>query len=347
MLIDWLTLRFAITPELGDVLHTRILEAMGSIVSISARGVIEWEKRYIDWDEIRSDSLGLFWTVTADKDSTRYLTIGASPSSLENHGVNVFGSLDIKRCSNVLIATASKALGAVLPPWHQWQCRRMDITANYDMGSAAQVKQALRLLLGTDAPRRRTNSDRRGGDTVYWNPSSDLTAGKAYHKGAHLRLQKRKGNIDVDESTLELADNLLRLELKLGARYFRRMNFGWQTMEPEKLTRIHQTFFESLIGGGDVEVHDMGTLLEELEKHAPTKGQALAAHRTWALIKAIGYSQTKDSVPHSSFMRHCALLRAAGLSSADLCAGVVLPFRKRELILAQPVTSWEQIRRAA
>ncbi len=91
----------------------------------------------------------------------------------------------------------------------------------------------------------------------------------------------------------------------------------------------------------------METLLNELEKHAPTKGQALAAHRTWSLIRTIGHTQTKESMPKSTFMRHCALLRAAGLSSADLCAGQVIPFRRKALVLAEPVTCGEQVRRAA
>ena len=91
----------------------------------------------------------------------------------------------------------------------------------------------------------------------------------------------------------------------------------------------------------------MGKLLEELEKVAPTPGQALSAHRTFALIKTLGYTQTKDSMPYRTFARHCKYLRAAGLSSADLCAGKVLELRKRSLVLEQPVLSWDEIRKAA
>lgn len=350
MLIDWLTLRHPLTEKLGKELHQRILDSLGRMVLVDSDGVIQWEKAVPDWEALRSDSVGLFWSITCDADSQRFITIGASPSSLLNAGVNVFGSMNIQEGANVLIQTAGKALGAILPNWREWQCRRIDVTANYDMGGNAQVKQALRLLLGTDAPRRRTNSDKRGGDTVYWNPSSDLRAGKAYHKGAHLRFQLRKGNIVCEEDILTLADNLIRLELKLGGRWFRRLRDSgkdWHDLTAKELAAEHYNFFSSLIGGGDVEVSDMGTLLQELEKHAPTKGQALAAHRTWSLIKTIGYTQTKDSIPKATFMRHMAALRAAGLSSADLCAGEVIPFRRKTLVLGEPVTSWEQLRKAA
>jgi II/X family phage/plasmid replication protein len=345
MLIDWLTLRFPLSLDLGVVLYNRLMDCLGITVCISADGVEQWRKNNLDIDKLRSDSEGIFWSITADGQSMRYLTIGASPASLEFGGCNVFGSLDIAHSSQVLIKAASVALECVLPAWKKWDCRRIDITANYDMGSPAQVKQALRLLLSTDAPRRRTNSDRAGGDSVYWNPTSTLGMGKAYHKGAQLRMLQRKGHILLSDVTLFKADNLLRLEHKVGSQYFRRLEQDWKEIfTPEFLIKKHHDFFSKLIGCGDVEVCDMGTLLQELEKVAPTKGYALAAHRTWALIKSVGYIQTKDSMPKATFMRHCSFLRAAGLSSADLCAGVVIPFRKRSLVLGQPVTCWEDIK---
>lgn len=350
MLIDWLTLRILLDSNLGQNLFDRILDCLNMTVCVDAEGNEKWRKHALDIDKLRSDSQGIYWSITADGQGQRYFTIGASPASIEHEGLNVFGSCDIEHCATVLIEHAGRALKAILPDWTHWQCRRLDITANYDMGNSAQVKQALRLLLGTDAPRRRTNSDKQGGDTVYWNPASDLQAGKAYHKGAHLRMMCRKGNLLLDDETLELADNLLRLELKLGARWFRRyeqeQGDDWHTLTEYELTEIHHKFFYALIGGG-VEVHDMGTLLLELEKVCPTKGRALAAHRTWALMKTIGYTQTKASMPSTTFYKHCEFLRAAGISNADLCAGQVLPFRRQQLVLREPVMSWTQIRMAA
>jgi len=346
MLIDWLTLRHPLTLGLGQVLYDKIKAATGHMMHVSPHGEMLWTKQVIDWDEIRSDSVGIYWNMTGDGEQY-YLNIGASPSSLENGGVNVFGSLDLAHCSAVLIKAASVALGAILPHWRDWDCRRMDVTANYDMGGASQVKQALRLLLGTDASRRKASSDNKGGDSVYYNSKSDLRSGKAYHKGAHLRYQMKKGNIVCTQEQIELGDRLIRLELKLGARFFRRLETDWREFTAENLIAEHNQFFSSLIGGGDVEVSDMGILLQELEKVCPTKGRALAAHRTWALIKTVGYTQTKESVPGSTFRLHCKYLRAAGLSSADLCAGNVIPFRRKSLILDQPVLSWDDIRRAA
>jgi II/X family phage/plasmid replication protein len=346
VLIDWLTIRIPLEDKsLSLNLAERIADCLGVTVSIDCYGVEKWRKVSLDLEALRSDSVGLFWTVTADAESTRYLSVGGSPSSILNQGVNVFGSLDIRKGAEVLRLAASKALNAILPPLERWQCRRIDVTANYNLGNSAQVKQALRLLLSTDAPRRRTNSDRKGGDSVYWNPSSDLRAAKAYHKGAHLRFQKSKGNIDVSDELLNAADQLLRLELKLGARWCRRLAKNWLDLTDRDLSAEHFNFFSGLIGTG-LEVSDMGTLLNELEKVAPSAGQALAAHRTFALIKVLGYSQTKDSIPKATFHRHCSFLRLAGLSSADLCAGKVIELRRKNLVLGEDVNSWDELKAA-
>jgi hypothetical protein len=345
MLIDWLTIRHPITPALGENLFAKLQENRCHVVKVDVYGVEVWRKTSVDFDKLRSDSGGLYWT-TAGDGLNYYLVVGGSPSSILNNGVNVFGSLDIREGAEVLRKRASACLGAILPPIDAWQCRRCDVTGNYNMGNSAQVKQALRLLLGTDAPRRRTNSDKRGGDSVYWNPSSDLRAAKAYHKGAHLRYQQAKGNIEVSEELLLQADKLLRLELKLGAKWFRRLEKPFLELTSDDLRAEHHSFFSALIGSGAVEVADMGTLLLELEKHAPTKGRALAAHRTWALIKTIGFTQTKLSMADSTFRLHLSYLRAAGLSSADLCAGKVIEFRRRSLVLGEDVNSWDELKAA-
>jgi II/X family phage/plasmid replication protein len=349
MLIDWMTLRISLDiSSIGENLRERVLECMGMTVCIDSDGHEKWRKHSLDVEKLRSDSQGLYWSITADGQSNRYLTVGASPSSIENDGLNVFGSLDLEHCATVLIEHAGKALHAILPRWEQWQCRRLDVTANYDMGNSAQVKQALRLLLNTDAPRRKSNSDTKGGDTVYWNPTSDLQRGKAYHKGAHLRYQVKRGNLLVDDETLELADCLLRLELTLGARWFRRYEDrqDWHTLTEYELTEAHHNFFNALIGSG-VEVANMDNLLLELEKVAPSKGRAKGALHTWAVIKSVGYMQTKESMPKATWDAHLRYLRAAGISNADLCAGTVLPFRRQQLVLREPVTAWTQIRMAA
>ena len=98
----------------------------------------------------------------------------------------------------------------------------------------------------------------------------------------------------------------------LGRVWFRRLDKVWHCLTSADLLSEHQSFFGALLGQG-AEVKAMGTLLKELERVCPTPGTALAAQRTWLLIKSLGYIQTRESMPRSTFARHCADLRAAGM----------------------------------
>lgn len=347
LMIDWMTLRIPI-DRLGSSIHSRLQSATGRMVCIRADGTKAWVKAYLDIDQIRSDMPGLYWTIQGDAHGATLLTIGGSPASIE-HGINVFGSDDIRHCANILVRFASCSFDAILPPIDLWQCRRLDITENYDMGSPEAVKQALRILLSTDSTRRRATSDRNGGDSVYWSPKSDLISGKAYHKGPQIRYLHRKNKLPFDDETVEkyarLADQLLRLELKLGSRWFRRTQQHWLYLEPNTLRQIHIDFFSRFIG--KIEVTEMSNLRELCEQCAPTIGQGRAAYCTWLNIRAIGYDQAKASTPRSTWYRSLKVLRAAGLSDSDLCSSNVVPLRRKHLVLTEPVLSWDELRKAS
>jgi len=343
-MIDWMTLRIdlkVVSPEI----EARFRGALGTVTSCSASGEVQWRKRFLDLDELRSDSTGLFWTVMRDANH-EYLTIGASPASLE-HNNNVFGSGCVLHCAEQLLRVASVALESILPSAAFWSCRRLDITENYLFGSGREVKQWLRALMTTDSGRHKGSTGE--GDTVLWNKGSSLRRGKAYHKGPQLHyLIKKKKTLDFSDWQLEVSDRLGRLELTLGSMWFRRFYEAggeWLKLTVAELQNQHIDYFGRM-WGGKIEVADMGKLLEELEKVAPTKGQAKAAHATWALIKSMGWSLTRETVPRASWYRHLKYLRLAGLSDADLCAGNVIPF-KREIIIAKPITSWAELRLAA
>ncbi len=351
MLIDWMTLRLPFSALLGQELTDRLQAAIGRVVCIAPDGLKKWEKLALDLDALRSDTPGLCWTIIADGEGQRYLTIGASPASLQ-HGNNVFGSADPRQCAEILIRFAGLSLGAILPGPEAWQCRRIDVTTNHALGSGKEVKQALRLLLGADASRSKASSKK--GNSVYWNADSDLRSGKAYHKGPQLHyLAKRDKVSGLEGWQYEAADRIIRFELKLGSRWFRRLEDGqhadlprrWLDLTPQQFFAEHHDYFGRFIGS--MEVTDMGQLLNQLEKVAPTPGQALAAHRTWALIKSVGYDNAKESMPERTWYRHIRFLRAAGLSDADLCAGNVIPFRQREIVLSQPLRGWDDLREAA
>jgi II/X family phage/plasmid replication protein len=282
---------------------------------------------------------------------TDVLVIGASPASLE-HGLNVWGSLDVRHCAKVLIDHAQKALQLVLPGVDQWQCRRMDVTANYALPDAASVKHALAQLLVTSGARRRPSSHNRGGDTVYWNPGSDLSKGKAYHKGPQVLNLWKKNKLDTLPANVELLDQVIRLEHTRGAKWFRRLEENglcWQDLTNERLIELHTEFFTPLVGEG-IEVKNMERvhiIQAIMAANYCTENQARAAFSTYRNIRQDGYETTKDSMSRATFFRHQKMLRLAGISDQHLRDAVVIPFPRVRFVLAKPVANWEDIRRAA
>ena len=84
--------------------------------------------------------------------------------------------------------------------------------------------------------------------------------------------------------------------------------------------------------------------LDRIKQVAPTEGQALAAHRTWCVIRSIGHQAARESMPKATWFRHKRILADAGFSWADLAAGKVVEFRRRTLVLERPITCWDDIR---
>jgi len=348
-LIDWLTLRLPLEKLQDEALHQRVRDCLNTLHCSDSDGCLVWEKQVLNVDALRSDTVGLFWQLQSDG-KRQYLVIGGSPASIE-HGLNVFGELDIQYCAGVLIRAASKELLAILPAFESWQCRRIDITGNYALPDAASVKQALRQLSISEGGRRKASNDHRGGDSVYWNPTSDLSKGKAYHKGPQLRRLVRMGKLVVEEAILALADRLLRFEHTRGARWFRRLQEQgkcWYDLTVQEIVGFFMEFFGRLVDGVEVKDMERLELVERIMKtNDCTEAQAQAVFATYRNIRADGFDVAKAFISRRSWYVHLKMLRAVGISDADLVSGNVVQFRPVRVVLAQPVGSWDEIRRAA
>jgi len=99
-----------------------------------------------------------------------------------------------------------------------------------------------------------------------------------------------------------------------------------------------------------VEVKDMERI-ELVEKirisNGCTDAQAQAVFATYRNIRADGFDVAKAFISRAAWYRHLRALRKVGISDADLVSGNVVQFRPVRVVLAQPVASWEDIRRAA
>lgn len=343
-MIDWISLRLdsSSCPDFGGWVALR--NWGDRILRYCPRtGETRWE--VAAWDSIRSDSHQL-----AIKASAGGLWVQGSPARVMGSGDTVFGAgdagRDVELCARAMIDFAARLLRlSPVPHFRLWVVTRFDVTQNYDLGSAASVRTALAELRNVEGGRYRVSQ--QAGDTVYYSHLSRHRAGKAYAKGphlVHLLKQSTYTGCRYSESDLELAHRLLRLELRLGSKFFHQLQMPWYLLKWSDLKEQHDSYFMRMVGVEGIEVTDMG-YVDRFVKVAPSEGQGRGAARSWALVQSMGWQAARESIPKSTWYLHQKIWRAAGLGDADISAGRVVSLR-RPLIM-RPVSSWDELRLAA
>lgn len=335
-MIDWLTLKV----DAMQLHHQALLAFRGRtsrIIRIDPAGVVEWE--IVARESIRSDSHQL--TVALGSD----LTICGSPARVMQAS-NVFGSGDPVECARAMLAFVRRTVQVELPDYPAWRVTRMDVTCNYDLGGLPQVREALMCLRHAEGGRYQL---RTAAESVYWSSASQLRSGKAYAKGPHLEYQKRKGQVELTDQEMAAASRLLRLELSLKSQWWReRAERKWWEYSERELEQEHEAYFAPLIGGA--EVIDMENVRQKVVEAAArlgkSEGQGKAAYLYWLTIQQVGFETARAETARNTHYRHVKLLREAGLSFSDFQARRVVALRKRPLVLAQPVRSWDELRAA-
>jgi hypothetical protein len=303
-------------------------------------GAVSWEVS--TWGSIRSDSHQVSARVTSTQ-----LMIKGSPARVIGDGDAAFGAgaaraLDLAGCVERMATFMCEALGvAVLADVSRWRLLRTDTTLMLLLRSLAEVRAALAILRNCEGGRYRVSQ--QAGDTVYWSHKSRLKAGKAYAKGPHLRylMKDRKyAGVRYSAEQLDAVERCLRLELTHGAQFWReRLGRPWQEVTADELRAWHRDYFGRMLG--EAEVTEMN-VEERVKAVAPSDGQAKAAIGCWALIRAYGWEKARDMSSARTWYRNLKVLRAAGLSDADLSAGNVVAIR-RPLIQCQEVSSWDEL----
>lgn len=342
MLVDWITARLPL--ELLEEQDRETLLGLGDRIRRfnPKTGELCWETSA--WDSCRSDSHQINFKAGGDA-----LWIQGSPARVFADGDAVFGSgpssaLDLPGCVRGMAAMVFNAHGLVSrPAVERWIVSRVDVTGMLLLDSLPDVRAALAVLRNCEGGRYRVSQ--QAGDTVYWSKGSRLRKGKAYAKGPHLRYLMRKpgyeGRRYTDEE-IEAAGCLLRLELTLGAQWWReRAGKSWWSVSSSELRHEWNEYFKRMLG--DAKVNEMN-LQERIRAVVETDGQAKAAHACWALIKAYGWDKARDMQTTRTWYRNLKALRDAGLSDADLSQGNVVPFR-RPLIESRMVDSWADLHR--
>lgn len=339
-MIDWLTL-WLDASLLDPDARKKCIDNADKIQRINGlTGEVEWVQNCRQ--QISSDSHYL--TVSF---GSRLKIEGSPARVIAAH--NVFGSLDIQQCAIDMITFAAAHHGIFIPRnLKKWSCSRIDITQNFDMGSEAQAQQAIDYLKPIKCGRQKTTTH----DTsASWGDGSTLHRGKAYLKGAQLRKLVSKNNARVSDIELQKADRLLRLEYTMARGLIHRIResggLNWYDYTPDFLLMHHANYFSKFIS--TVEVVDMCNVLDSLLKKVvsgeiPTEGRARSAYLCYTNIRLNGFHIAKESYGRSTFHKHLKYLRTVGLVAADLQHINVVPLRRRQIVLDQPVSSWDDIK---
>lgn len=375
MMIDWLSLKLPTEYlDFDDVrawqeTQSRVLRVAPGKISlaendagerlmlIDMNGGIEWDT--CAWDSVKSDSHQLAFQVTGT-----HIRIQGSPARVLGDGDNVFScgasaALDLFGCAEHMVKFIVHHTGISLPTSSRsilrWDVTRVDVTENLYLGKLPEVRQALKILRDCEGGRYRVSQ--QAGDTVYWSNKSRLRSGKAYAKGAELihKMQRNaKSKIPVascqyDLEKLALASGLLRLELTLGAQYWReRIACKWHDIKPDDLANEWHSYFSRMIGGAEImSEQDIYTRLLAVvdidDKGKPKEGQARSALSLWCLIKSEGWQKSREITSKPTWYRNLKHLRKAGLSDADISVGKVVQFRAK-ILEARPVKNWDELR---
>ncbi len=339
-MIDWLTLWLDASLLDRDSMQ-RVLQNADRVQRINGlTGEVRWETSVRE--HISSDD----HNVTVNFGSR--LQIQGSPARVVSPH-NVFGSLDIQECAKNMIDFVAKHHSIFIPKnLKLWSCSRIDVTQNYDMGSLSQGQQAIDYLKPLKCGRQKTSTY----DTsVIWGKGSSLHKGKAYLKGPQLRELVSKNNARVSEIELAKADRLLRLEYSMCRGLIHRLKESgrnWYDLNPEMLLFYHSDYFSKFIS--TVEVVDMCNVLDMLlanvgdgENQIPSEGRARSAYDCYTRIRMTGYHTAKQTYGRSAWYTHVKNLGTIGLVAADLQPINVVPLRRRQIVLDQPVSSWDDI----
>ena len=331
MLIDWLTLSTD-ASLLDPRTIMKITGEQDRVIRVSPEGEIKWAIPCRH--NVRSDTHQITVRIGAELD------IQGSPARTKGTRDNIFGEANPVRAFLDMVRFLSDTLEVPIPDDPRyWKIRRMDVTGNFDLGSLANVRQALNYLRHVEGGRYQVKTE---AETVTWSQYSRLRSGKAYAKGPHMRYLIKKGQADLDPDQLSLVDRLLRLEMCLRGQFWReRAARLWYEWSGEQLYKLFEEYFGQFIG--KVEIVEVDKLLDELVKVAPTEGLAKAAYRTWLLIQSHGLEEARDLMAKRTWHRHKRLLQDCGVSWADFHHRALVPFRRKTIVLSDPVRSWEDL----
>ncbi len=310
-------------------------------------GDLQWTVN--TWNPIKADD-----HTVAMKAGVHGLWINGSPQRCFSPMDQVFGHADsrlsIYACMRAMVDVVNRSQGWRLPDpalgRRFYHVTKADIAQNFVVERPEDVDTALRAL-GEIRTGRHAVRPGQGG-TQYFGRNA-LRGGKAYNKGQQIRHELKRGKSVYTAQQYELADHLLRLEMTLGGQYWRewakRGHPVWYEHTAEHFEREWHAFWDAKMSDESIADLSETELRRRVHQAAPTTRAGNMAWSTWLMIQADGFEPTRAAMTESTWYRHRAILRAAGITDGDFSRGKAASMPVRQ-IRATPVNDWHELRAA-
>jgi hypothetical protein len=259
-------------------------------------------------------------SVTELVESPPYVTIeGSVHKAMLGH--NVFGGPErLGPAVAWLVADVARRLGVQLPPWSEWELRRVDIAEVYDVGNFEGCAQYLHGLGLARYPRRKKSVF---GDETVMFPGTTTTL-KFYHKGPEFakngyKLMAKAFSDKMAEKIQRVANCYLRVESSIKSKKLTQVYGVGHTAGTATLLGLNSILDRDVAAVLREAEHDMKTVrtTEEVrarlhEVYEPRLAKLLFG--TWLELAAIGEDAVRRSTPKMTYYRHRSQLAQAGIA---------------------------------
>lgn len=345
-MIDWMTLTID-ASEIERKYHSVLKHQSESILHLDVDGAIKRESSLFarvspDTEKHSSDLFGLSINF-----GSQLVICGSPARTSKTH--NLFGSSHPLLCFEMMVNFVERCLDIKLPKSPKlWNCTRIDYNRMYELGGHTGVLQALNFLRHSES---RGANVTCAGTTVYWDKNSTYLSLKAYDKFQDLKRTMRQKKTFLTAEELALCESLLRFEMKLGRHYMyrqeERTGRKWYDYTAKDLADIFNEKLNQIIGK-EMNITNHKGLRQKFQESAIKLGftpmMGSRAYSTFNMIKVEGLETVKREMKKSTFYLHKKIMRHAGLSNADITTGRILEFRRKSIIIDQPITSFNQLR---
>lgn len=304
--------RTGIDFEIGEILYTFTTKELKGTYDSSIRINIKRE-RFVSFKDMRTLKV-----ITQKESCSPYLQIECSLHKFFL-GHNIYGgSNDIKNQVLLLISFIENQFEITLPYYLDWNISRIDYARVYNLGD--NIDNFFKGFSNVYYPRRNVN--KYGNTGLYFSGTHSTL--KLYNKQVEFnkndvkRLKKILSPVKLKELK-SLSCGILRIEIEIKSRKLRQLyNNNLPTVDTINIKDLINQFNVELkrifkVSEKNMKIYNNSNDVEKiLYSKYGTQGNIYLG--TWYRLSVNGYESVKNTMSESTFYRHIAKLKDAGVS---------------------------------